>query len=630
MKNINHYFSDVRPMGEYIKESLDINEGLGDILNSIKAKIGQACSAVIDYFGSFVARIKDWFMVTDEEGKILPCSTPMTAGNAWVSGYINKQSTFVGMGKKSGKICKTNEPFSNAKKMYPSTKQWWKELRASSKFESKQSTEDFIKMISESNSEEINQILNEVKLHTEDPQAKYNIIVDNNRLRKVIKQHVTNGRLARIMIWGAPGIGKTAILNTIVDEISSEQGKDYHLIVKTLSNETPDNFMLPKYTDDGRADDVPKTWLPVWRPTGDKKVDAELDAKCGRGMLFIDELSRATAQVQNVVLPLINEGVINGWRLGSGWSIVCASNRDEDESAGGQTQIGNALSNRFAQVYYEPCVDTWRQWADKQGFMSPLLLQWLAMPETESLAGGKFFYYDPNEEGTSENTTHMMCTPRSWTNAMMDLAEYHRTGKLEGFDIFDIDEFDMKFVLNKYVPAMAVDSFWSFLCAIRRIGDFDAAVQSAWTKGGKGMSIKPQDLIKVALPLAQLVICAHKDKLPTEKEFDSLVDWMVSTNDEQLASYVLDIFQNVFAANIPDSIPSIGMQNAKQYIVYLRKLYEGNKKVWSQVHEFDACLNAWGYTMDTFPDYSKSMEKLAKKYGAAFSAAMVDGKDGLG
>ena len=56
---------------------------------------------------------------------------------------------------------------------------------------------------------------------------------------------------------------------------------------------------------------------------------------------FIDELSRATPQVLNVILPLINEGILNGYKLGSGWTIVCASNRREDDE--GQESIGNAL-----------------------------------------------------------------------------------------------------------------------------------------------------------------------------------------------------------------------------------------------------------------------------------------------
>ena len=252
------------------------------------------------------------------------------------------------------------------------------------------------------------------------------------------------------------------------------------------------------------------------------------------------------------------------------------------------------------------------------------------MPEGETLAGGKYYYWDPNGEDADMDPTHIMCSPRSWTNAMRDLAEYHNTGKLEGFNIFDIDEFDLKFVLNQYVPAAAVDAFWAFLQTISRIGDFDAAVESAWRNNGSGLNIAPKDLIKVAMPLAQLVVCAHKDTLPTAKEFESLANWLVAANNEQLASYTLDVFKNVYGANIPDSDSSIGLKDMKSYIFLLKKMNDRKPEIWNNIHAFDAFMDAWGIDRKTMPDYSKGLSIIAKKYGEAFKLASVDGRDGLG
>lgn len=623
MRKIQESLTGVQPLSEYLQEQLEpmVDEGLKDVLNTVKDKLGKAAKSVVTWAKGIVARLQTWWMVVDEEGKILPCSTPMTMGQAYADGLIDKKSTFIGMGKQSGKLVGTAEPFSNAKNRYPSTREWWKWLSK--------------RAIREGNEEEFKSQftqIDEVQMANTDPQAKYNVITDNNKLRAVIKRHVTKPKMARLMIWGAPGIGKTAILNTVVAEISAEQGKDYSLIAKTLSNETPENFMLPKYTESGdRAEDVPKTWLPVYRPTGDAKLDAELDEKCGRGMLFIDELSRASQQVLNVILPLINEATFNGWKLGSGWAIICASNRDEDEDRGGQSSIGNALGNRFAQVYYEPTAKTWRAWADKQGFMSPLLTQWLDMPAGETLSGGKFFYWDPNgDETAGSDLTHIMCTPRSWTNAMIDLAEMHETGSLEGFNIFDLPAEDILFTLNKYVPAKAVDDFWAFLQAIQKIGNFDQAVHSAWKDNGNGLKIDPKDLVHVSLPLAQLVITAHKDNLPTQKEFESLANWLVKANNEQLASYVLDVFKNVFAANVADEDTSLGIKDLKQYVFLFKKMCDRRPDIWNNIHAFDAFMTGWGITRDTMPDYSTGLAIIAKKYGDAFKTATVDGKDGLG
>ena len=167
----------------------------------------------------------------------------------------------------------------------------------------------------------------------------------------------------------------------------------------------------------------------------------------------------------------------------------------------GQTTIGNALGNRFVQVFYEPTVKSWRKWADKQSFISPLLLQWLSMPDSEEFSGGKFYYMDPNEDMDSAGATTLMCTPRAWTNAMRELALYSHTGSLEGFTIFDIDRDILAFTLNQYVPAQAIDSFLAFLDVIQKIGNFDRAVEAVWKNDGKGFSIAKKDL---KLPLTFL------------------------------------------------------------------------------------------------------------------------------
>ena len=219
---------------------------------------------------------------------------------------------------------------------------------------------------------------------------------------------------------------------------------------------------------------------------------------------------------------------------------------------------------------------------------------------------------------------------------MEQLAVYHHTGTLEGFNIFDLDESTVKMILNKNVPAEAVDAFWSFLKLISSVGDFDNAIRAVWKNGGRGLKISKDNIINVALPLAQLIICAHKDTLPTKEEFESLATWVASTGSEQLASYVLDIFKNVFGVNIPDKASGIDSQDLKIQIFFLHKLYEqdaqkpAHKQVWAHVRIFDQFFQAWGVTPQTMPDYSEGISILSKKYALAFQAAQVDGRDGLG
>lgn len=605
MKKIQESFLYTRSIRDCINGSEQIDEGLKDWIKSIKNKFKQA----FEYLKGVVVKAGSYFLPVGKDGEVLSAISPLTAGQAYVDGLINPNNTCIVLDKAGAKIIGLKTKLSDAEKMYGSGNSidyWRRGLKECEE-------------IRDINSESEN--INEVKLQNSDPQAKYNVIVDDDMLKKRIKMALKNDKLARLMIWGAPGIGKTAILMNVLDEMRSEF-PDYRLIMKTLSNETPDNFTLPTYvdTDTGKkADDVPKTWLPVYKPSGDPALDLEADAACGKGLLFIDELSRATPQVLNVVLPLVNEGLFNGYKLGSGWTIVVASNRADDELSG-QADIGNALANRFAQVYYEPTVKTWRKWADKQKYMSPLLLQWLSMPESENMSGGKFYYKDPNEDSDDGAVTKLMCTPRAWTNAMRELACYSHTGNLEGFTIFDIPREILAMTLNQYIPADAIDSFLAFLDVIGKIGDFDRAVYDIWQNGGKGFKINKKDLNIITLPIAQLVCSAHADKLPTEKEFENLSDWLVSMGSDQLASYVLDIFKTIFMSEIDDTL-----RNGAFVIgTKVKQWGADNPKLSIYNSSYDKFFKHWGISLEKMPDYMIGLRKVSAKFGASFKAAQVD------
>ncbi len=611
MKNISDLYIDEHSMMDRVNESL-IEEGLKEKLlnlyNQAKEGIGKVADKIIQGIKNVYAKFKYYLIPIASDGKLLPTVGGETCGLAYKEGAIDKSSTFIKMDKEGEKLTGLKTNTKDAYKMYGSGNsiQYWNQL------------------IKESQEKEIP--INEVKIGSEDPQAKYNKICDDKELKDEIRYAISNPKGAPLMIWGAPGIGKTAILREILKEY--EDFRDFKLICKTLSNETPDNFTLPMYvtTENGqRADDVPKTWLPVWKPTGDAELDRQADEACGKGLLFVDELSRATPQVLNVILPLINEKIFNGFNLGSGWRIICASNRDEDELAG-QTTIGNALSNRFAHIYYEPTAKTWMNWAEKQNYISPLLLQWLSMPETEEFSGGKFYYMDPNETASGDVVdTKLMCTPRAWTNAMEELANRYHTGELEGFGLLDIPENILKRVLNKYVPAAAVDAFYGFLTIIKRIGNFDDAVESVWKNGGKGLKIDAKDLRKIALPLAQMIICAHGGKnLPTEKEFDNLATWAVDSNNDQLAAYVFNIFKNVYADVLPDY--------AKEDIYNARFVYDNSDAEKQRMlnDTMKPILQKYGYkSCEDLPNYRPAIKKIAAKYKNIFASTTVNGRPAM-
>lgn len=653
MRSIQESFSNSKSIKELIEES-SVNEGrFGDALKGIANAAGNIFKKVFNVFGKMFAKIGNYVASITDDGAILPVNSPINAGVAYAKGFVNKRNTLVVLPSAEAKEAGLNSKIDQAFKLYGpgNSLQYWRRMVAESIDNQDANVKEGYSKYVQNFIKENTDPINEVKLAADDPEAVYNRVCDEAELKEIIKEHIDpNKQLARLLIWGAPGIGKTAILAQIVNEIKASSNKDYRCIVKTLSNETPDNFTLPKYTDEVeqigdedfealakklnkpesklkkllrsvgfKATDVPKTWLPVYKPSGDKELDRELDERCGSGLLFIDELSRATSQVLNVILPLINEGNFNGYKLGSGWSIVAASNRMEDELAG-QSELGSALSNRFAHVYFEPTVKSWRKWADQQGFMSPLLLNWLSLPGSENIAGGKFYYMDPNEDRDDGNTTQLMCTPRSWTNAMRALACYSHTGSLEGFTIFDIDEKIIKRVLNRYVPKTAIDSFMSFLGVVEKMGhNFDRSIEEIWKTGKSSLKLNSKEVGMVALAIAQLIITSHKDSLPTSEEFKNLCQFLVDANSDQLASCMMDVYKNVFLANLDPELRD------KAFVI--RRTIELKPQLKPQ---YDALFSKMGMTTDQFPDWREGRTLLAKKYGEIFTNTKVDGAEALG
>lgn len=125
--------------------------------------------------------------------------------------------------------------------------------------------------------------------------------------------------------------------------------------------------------------EIPKTWLPVYKPTGRREIDEILDmetytlnhtesmeAKRNCGILFIDEFSRVSPDVMNVLMSLIDQREFEGgWKLGSKWLIVAAANRKSDMNSDTANQFKweDAWGTRFEQYNVRPNLEGWLKWA---------------------------------------------------------------------------------------------------------------------------------------------------------------------------------------------------------------------------------------------------------------------------
>jgi hypothetical protein len=138
-----------------------------------------------------------------------------------------------------------------------------------------------------------------------------------------------------VLLWGEPGIGKTAALNQLADAL------DLPLTTVIASVHEPSDFSgLPVVGDDPAVQGVPMA-PPDW---------AVRLVQVGRGLLFLDELSTAPPAVQAALLRLVLERRIGALRLPAGVRIVAAAN--PRSSAADGWELSAPLANRFVHLHW--------------------------------------------------------------------------------------------------------------------------------------------------------------------------------------------------------------------------------------------------------------------------------------
>lgn len=432
MKQLKENFSG-NELSEYLNLQM-VDEGIvGDFFKKtytyLKGKIAKVGKIFVSFFND----------------KVLPVMMPVTSQVALKSGDIpdskylhwlgnSEDARYSGVDTKGDAILKSR----------PSTIECWKaaaQRMGTSAYESQKG-------------KSLNQILEVLKLASDDNQV---LNIDEAMLEHLVEKVIRKGAKAQpLLIWGAPGIGKTAIVNAVLKKIKGENSR---MLDMQLSMKEHDDFFLPSYNvTHTKAVDLPKSYLPVWEYNDNmtEEEKAAADAACGTGLLFLDELSRAKPQVQDVCLKLVNERKLgDNYRLGSGWSIIAASNRFEDDEET-QHRLSTALANRFQQVNYSPTCKSWRKWADKQGYMNKHVLDWLEQ-------NNKYFYYQDNDE------TSIFCTPRAWEMACKSLADEAWTADEEGFDLLSLPDDVISANIQMTVGLTAARAFMDYVRLMRTI-----------------------------------------------------------------------------------------------------------------------------------------------------------------
>ena len=160
-------------------------------------------------------------------------------------------------------------------------------------------------------------------------------------LSTLVKKHL----LQSVMIWGAPGIGKS---HTVADVAKSAK---IDLIDLRISQLAPTDLRgLPVADHEART----SRWYPP-----------EFLPRSGSGILFLDELNMAPPAIQGIAQQLVLDRKVGSYTLPEGWHVWAAGNRSEDGAS--VFSMPSALQNRFIHVTVEPHFESFRSWALQNG-----------------------------------------------------------------------------------------------------------------------------------------------------------------------------------------------------------------------------------------------------------------------
>lgn len=185
-----------------------------------------------------------------------------------------------------------------------------------------------------------------------------------------------------VMIWGAPGIGKS----DIIQQIGDEQGRNV-IDLRLLLMEPTDLRGIPYYNKDKNV----MSWAPpVDLPTDPKATD----------ILFLDEINAAPPAVQAAAYQLILNRKIGNYSLPAGVSIVSAGNRESDR--GVTYRMPSPLANRMVNIEMSVNFDDWLVWATKKE-VHPDVVGYLTFAKQD------LYDFDP------ASSSRGFATPRSWS-----------------------------------------------------------------------------------------------------------------------------------------------------------------------------------------------------------------------
>ena len=222
------------------------------------------------------------------------------------------------------------------------------------------------------------------------PQMSVGQVVDHLSVSysTIINNNIEVKTFPSVMLWGAPGVGKSQAVRQIAKEIALNTGKKTKVTDVRLMLFNPIDLRgIPTANAD-------KT-LAVWLKPQIFQMDESKDVI---NILFLDEISAAPQSVQAAAYQITLDRIIGEHKLPDNCIVIAAGNRLNDKSV--SYKMPKALANRLLHIEVESNFEAWKSWAISHNIH-------------EKITGFLSFRND-YLNGNSDSEDLAFSTPRSW------------------------------------------------------------------------------------------------------------------------------------------------------------------------------------------------------------------------
>lgn len=193
-----------------------------------------------------------------------------------------------------------------------------------------------------------------------------------------------------VFIWGAPGIGKSALVQKFADDVGME-------CVSLLGSQLAPEDIIG---------------IPQIKGETSQFMPPKMIARKEPYVLFLDELNACSQEVQKAFYSLIHERRIGEYHLPKGSVVIGAGNRSQDGAI--VKTMSTALINRMFHVQLIADTNQWLNWAYENN-LHPWVIEYITQRPDH-------LFSEPPK------TEEPYSTPRSW-HALSDGLKSYGAGE---------------------------------------------------------------------------------------------------------------------------------------------------------------------------------------------------------